>query len=247
VIKLADYESPFGTITILRAKTTGAVIYEQAGNFQSECDGDGISLVAYIHALYALIVEAKAESVLLIGGAGGTLGTMLARSGHAVTMVDINPTSFPLAREYFNLPDSVHCVVSDGREFLLSDARCYDAIVLDAYHGDRIPAHLQSLAFFRLVASRVARRGVVLANVHVTSDADIAAERMADCMANVWPEVRLLDTKGLNGRNAIVMAGAVARLNRPGLRMTPAADASVIAAELAMMNFRPRTNSDATS
>jgi len=237
VIKLADFDSPFGPITILRAKTTGAVIYEQAGNFQSECDSNGISLVAYIHALYALICEAKAHSVLVIGGGGGTLGTMLARNGHNVTMVDVNPASFPLARVYFNLPDSVHCVVADGREFLLSHARCHDAIVLDAYHGDRIPAHLQSLAFFRLVASRLAGHGVVLANVHVANDADIAAERMADCMANVWPGVRLLDTKGLNGRNAIVLAGAVARLNKPSLLITPAAEANVIDAELAKMDF----------
>ncbi len=240
MIKLGDYDSPFGTITVLCATSTGAIIYEQAGEFQSQSDKDGTSLAAYIHALFGLIWEAKAKSVLMIGGAGGTLGTMLVRKGCNVTIVDINSTSFPLARTYFSLPDSVRCVVADGRDFLLADAGSYDAIVLDAYEGDRIPAHLQSLSFFRLVRSRLAFGGAFFANIHIGNDMDIVADRIVACMADVWPEVRLLDTNGLRDRNAIAMAGAVSKLGRPYLLIFPAADANLIDAELAMMNYRHR-------
>lgn len=240
MIKLGEYDSPFGTISILCAIKTGTIIYEQAGEYQSECDKDGISLAAYIHALFGLVCEAKAKSVLMIGGAGGTLGSMLARKGCNVTIVDIDPTAFPLARAYFNLAESVRCEIGDGRDFLLSDAGSYDAIVLDAYHGARIPAHLQSLSFFRLVKSRLTPGGALFVNIHIAQEMEAVADQIVDCMSNVWPDVRLLDTSGTSIRNAIAMAGAVAALGTPHLLMSPTVAADLIAAELALMKYRVR-------
>jgi spermidine synthase len=240
MIRLGDYESAYGTITILKAKTTGAVIYEQQGYFQSEGDSNGTSLASYVHALFSLVWQANAQSVLMIGCAGGTLGTMLARAGRSVTIVDVNPVSFPLARLYFKLPESVECHVADGRAFLLDDARRYDAIVLDAYLGDYIPAHLQSIDFFKLLQSRLNSSGAMFANVHTADDLDDSAGRVAGHMAAAWPNVRILDTQGSRGRNAIIMAGAVSQLTRPYVLVPPAAEADVIDTELAMMSFRLR-------
>jgi 2-polyprenyl-3-methyl-5-hydroxy-6-metoxy-1,4-benzoquinol methylase len=118
MLKLGEYDSPFGTITVHCKTESGAIVYEQAGEFQSESDREGVSLATYVHALFGLIWETKAKTVLLIGGAGGTLGTMLARKGRNVTIVDINPTAFPLARAYFNLPETVWCEVADGARVL---------------------------------------------------------------------------------------------------------------------------------
>ena len=236
--KLGEFDSPYGTITILCNTGTGTVIYEQAGAYQSESDSQGVSLVAYIHALYGLVCESGAKSVLIIGCAGGTLGTMMTRNGCGVTIVDVNPTSFPIAKAFFNLPESVRCEVADGRDFLLSDTHTYDAIVLDAYQGTRIPSHLQSQSFFRLARSKLKTKGALFVNVHIEHDGDVVADRIVDCMANIWPEARLLDTHGLRDRNAIAMAGAVSGLSRPYLRMPPACDANVIDAELAMMTYR---------
>ena len=242
MIKLGDFNSPFGVITILRDNTTGSVIYEHEGNFQSESDSNGTSLVAYVHALFGLLREVRARSVLMIGGAGGTLGTMLAGAGCAVTIVDINPISFPLARMYFSLPEAVDCVVADGRDFLAEHAGRFDAIVVDAYQGAYIPARLRSSAFFRLASSRLSPQGVILANVHLAHGSDISAERVAHGMASVWKEVRVLDIEGARGRNAIVLAGTVASLTRPTLLMQPLNDAEVIATELAKMEFRQAGN-----
>src|SRR5512142_565342 len=113
MVRLEECVSDFGTITILRTRTTGSIVYEQRGHFQSECDSNGVSLAPYVHALYDFMRQLKAQSILLIGCAGGTLGTMLARDQCRVTIVDINPASFPLARRYFQLPNSVECHVAD--------------------------------------------------------------------------------------------------------------------------------------
>jgi spermidine synthase len=214
------------------------MLYEQGGCCQSEADINGVSLASYVHAMYDLLLQANAQKILLIGCGGGTLGTMLARAGRTVTIVDVNPTSFVLARRYFALTENVECNVADGKEFLRSVEQKYDAIVLDAYHGDRIPAHLKSLRFFQLLSSRLSPEGVVVANVHVKYDLDDDADRMAECMREVWADVRLLDSTDIGARNVIVMAGVVSELSVPVMLVPTAHAQDEIENELATMSYR---------
>jgi spermidine synthase len=239
MILLEVVESEFGTINIVKKRDSGVVTYMQGGCCQSEADSRGVSLASYIHALFGLLSQAKARKILLIGCGGGTLATMLSRGRCKVTIVDVNPMSFVLARQYFDLPPTVECHVRDGKSFLRSDSSVYDAIVLDAFHGDRIPSHLQSLRFFGLIRDRLAQRGVVLANVHVQHDSDRLPDRIASSMANVWPEVRLLDSEGFLSRNAVVMAGRVVNLLPPYVIVPPETEANLIDKELATMRYRP--------
>jgi spermidine synthase len=166
MIKIDTVETDFGTINVFKRRLTGAVTYEQGGCHQSEADGNGVSLASYIHAIFGLIYQSKAQKILLIGCGGGTLATMLSRLGKNVTVVDVNPASFALARQYFCLPKSVHCEVADGKSFLRTNMQVYDAVVIDAYQGHRIPTHLKSFAFYNLIRGRLSQRGVLLANVY---------------------------------------------------------------------------------
>jgi spermidine synthase len=238
MIKLETIESEFGTITVLKKRSTDIVSYQQGGFCQSEADRNGVSLAAYIHAIFGLIIQKKARNVLVIGCAGGTLATMLANAGCKVTVIDVNPDSFVLAKRYFALPDTVECHVKDGKSFLYSDTQRYDAIVLDAFHGHHIPAHLKSVSFYYLVADRLTQRGALFANIHVQHDFDIHADRIAGTLSRVFHDVRLLDSEGLPSRNAIVMAGAVSNLIAPKLLLLPQADHAAIEAELATLKFR---------
>jgi spermidine synthase len=238
MIKVEEIRSDFGAINIFKSISTGALIYEQGGCSQSSADGNGTSIASYIHAIFGFLSQSRARRILLIGGGGGTLATMLVRARRNVTIVDINPASFDLAKRYFGLPDSVAWHVEDGKSFLRSDTASYDAIVLDAFQGDRIPAHLQSKRFFRLVHDRLAERGAVLANVHVKHDLDGCADRIAHGMSKVWKSVRLLDSEGVLGRNAIVMAGDVSHLRAPHLLVAPASGANRIDRALTAMRFR---------
>jgi len=238
MITLVEHESRFGLISILRTKRTGSVIYRQAGHFQSEADGQGISLASYIHAIFGLIAQTCSRHVLMIGCGGGTLATMLVKARQEVTIVDADPAAFELGRRYFRLPTTVRCKTDDGYAFLTADANVYDAIVLDAFEGNRIPAHLQSPAFFRQVRRRLNPSGCVLANVHVTHDLDHAPDRLATGMANVFPQVRVLDTQGIVNRNAIVIGAAKVDFDAPSLLMPPNISAREIGDELAAMRFR---------
>ena len=239
MIRVDERKSRFGAITIFKTKKTGSFIYAQGDSFQSEADANGISLVAYIHAMFSLLRQAGSRNVLMIGCGGGTLATMLSNVDCKLTVVDIDPHAFLLARRYFRFPPDVACRVADGCEFLLSETGTFDAIVLDAFMEGNIPAHLKSAAFFSLVRKRVSPSGCVVVNVHVENDLDAAADRMASEMAKVWPDVRILDRVGQTNRNAILMAGGVRELQKPTLLMLPAMDAGEIVAELRRWHFAP--------
>lgn len=241
MIRIAKYHSDFGNIEVLRAKDTGSFIYRQGGCYQSECDPDGVSVVPYIHAIFGLLAQAQASDVLMIGCGGGSLATMLDRAGVRVTIVDINPSAFQIAHKHFGLPREIDCHVADGRDFLRGDRHRYDAIVLDAYSGRRIPDHLCAETFFGLVQTRLRNSsGCLLANVHARHDLDMMPDRVAAKLNRIWADVRLLDTRGLPDRNAVAMAGKVRDLVQPALLMPPSVGADEIERDLSLLAFRPR-------
>jgi spermidine synthase len=238
MITLAERKSRFGAITVLK-KPTGSLLYVQGDSFQSEADENGISLVCYIHAIFSLVQQAGSRRVLMIGCGGGTLATMLANIGCTLTVVDIDPNAFQLARRYFGFPAGITCRVADGSQFLLSEQDTFDAVVVDAFMDGRIPDHLTSSVFFALVQPRLDPEGSIFVNVHVENDRDDAADRVAAAMARTWSDVRILDRAGHAYRNAIVMGGGVSGFERPTLKMWPAIEVDEVIAELDTMQFRP--------
>jgi spermidine synthase len=238
MISLAEMDHEFGAIRVYRDKRTGDLTFLQGGCFQTKTDRNGVSLVTYVHALFGLVMQAKAQRILMVGCGGGSLASMLATAGKRLVVVDVNPAAIEIASRHFNLPDSVECHVDDGAEFLKSECGEFDAIIMDAYCGDRIPDHLRSTQFFRLSKSRLARpHGCFLANVHMIDDADPAAHDYGHAALEVWRNVRILDAPRAMYRNAIVAAGAVNGLRPPALMMSPATEAAALAEELARARF----------
>jgi spermidine synthase len=214
------------------------VSYWQGIDHQSHADRNGVSLAAYIHGIYGFLRQAGARKVLMIGGAGGTLATMLTKAGVAIVMVDISAKSFAIARDYFQLPDAVDCHVADGAKFVARDKARYDAIVLDAFDQDKIPKVFWSEKFFADAKARLKPGGVFLVNIVVQDDDDPVPDDFCRLMQTAWRTVRLLDTDGYVDRNAVALAGAVKDLKRPRLLMRPRQCARAIAAELKGLTFR---------
>lgn len=244
VIVVARRSGPFGDVEIRRSRKTGAHAYCEGSWCHSEADRNGVSLAAYVHALYALILQSGAGRVVVLGCAGGTLATMLARAGKRMTTVDIDPESFVLARAFFGLAPDIDCHVGDGRAFLQRTAARFDAIVVDAFHGHALPAHLCSPGFFRLAARRLAPDGAVLVNAVVAHDFDRIADRVAAGLAEAGLPTRILDTQGERDRNAIVLGGRAGRWQRPTLLVPSETDADALAAALRAMAFRDRRRAE---
>lgn len=238
MISLTAMDHEFGAIHVYRDKRTGDLTFLQGGCFQTKTDRNGVSLVTYVHALFGLVMQSKAQRILMIGCGGGSLASMLANADRRLVVVDVNAAAIEIAGRHFSLPDSVDCHVADGAEFLKGECCEFDAIILDAYCGDRIPDHLRSLEFLQLARLRLARpHGCFFANIHVIDDADPAALNYAETARDVWGTVRVLDAPRAMYRNAIVAAGAVGELRPPALMMSPVTEAAAVSEELARARF----------
>jgi spermidine synthase len=231
------HASNYGVIKLHFRKRSRTLTYEQKGGYQSTADRNGVSLDAHIHALYGLTLQRPGKNVLMIGCGGGTLGTMLARAGRKVSIVEIDPVSFTLAKRYFGLPQNVACHVGDGLAFMQATRRRYDVVITDAFTGEKIPAHMEGAAFFEAVGRCLRKEGVALVNVCLERKSDLTADRIAaGFKKGGWP-VRLLDSPG-GERNAIVLAGKVGNLRRPRLLIPPQARAKQTNKDLRAMFFR---------
>ena len=240
MLRLKSIASDYGRITILKRRSLGSTLYEQDGRIQSEADRNGVSVAYYIHALFSLIEQMGGKNILMIGCGGGTLATMLCRSSHNVKVIDINPISFSLAKKYFALPTEVRCQIGDGETSLIEDNSTYDAIIIDAFQGSRIPPHLYSGRFYDLARRRLTPSGAIFINIILQHDLDRQADQVSESMFGPFQAIRILDVPGGRERNAIVAAGNVAHLQRPELIMSPLSSIAAIEHDLGKMTFRAR-------
>ena len=225
---------------IIRDINTGKVSYWQNEYHQSAGDARGVSAADYIHAMYFFLMQAQSKDVLMIGCGGGTLATMLHRSGVKVTVVDLHRLSIDIARDYFHMPADIECHAADGIAYLKKHRRRHDAIVLDAFGMRGMPEKFKTPAFFALAKSRLKVRGsLFLMNVIVDDDDDTTPDNLVRALRKQWGKVRLLDTDGWVERNAVIAAGSVTKLKKPLLLIPPSPGAAKLARELAILDWRP--------
>jgi len=122
-------------------------------------------------ALYAYGLErltsarGMPKSVLIWGLGAGVFARALAEAGVQVTVIEIDPMSEKVAREYFGLPASVKVIIGDARTETSKLTEKYDVLVLDAFSGDTPPFHLLTQEAFVDLKERLAPNGLVVANI----------------------------------------------------------------------------------
>jgi spermidine synthase len=156
-VKIAERESANGRHRVLMFD----------GLFQTGVYLDtGASIFPYAHVIAAGLSALEPGShIVVVGVGGGILPTLLSNMGYQVTGVDIDPRMPALASQWFNMPDSVRIVIGDGRQFIQDLAPAsVDAIVLDAFTGDREPVHLMTLEFIEACKRAVKPNGMIVVN-----------------------------------------------------------------------------------
>lgn len=124
-------------------------------------------------ATIGAVVAERLERALLVGLGGGSYARFLRRHFPRVRIdvVEIDPIMVRLAREYFGFRKGrdLRLFVEDAAGFVADAAADaawrYDFVFLDAYHGQKIPAPLARLAFFRAVSALLEPGGKAVANV----------------------------------------------------------------------------------
>jgi spermidine synthase len=116
----------------------------------------------------ALAYNPAAKRILFVGlGAGSSQKRLLREFPQLeLTVVELDPVVAEVARRWFHVPSSprLRVEIGDGRRYLAEHERRWDAIVVDAFFADAIPAHLVTHEFLELARSRLAPGGVVVTN-----------------------------------------------------------------------------------
>jgi len=175
---LARFAGPNGKISVVEDPSTGARLYLEGGVTQSCVLPGGEAGVAYIRLMAALLAERA--NVLLLGCGGGALATMLHHRASRVTVVEVNPISFQLARTFFWMPDGIECITADMRQFARTQTRSFDAIGIDV--GGSCFAYAEVLEPATIARLRRALRagGRIAVNISLEAPDDPMPGRIAD-------------------------------------------------------------------
>jgi spermidine synthase len=136
----------------------------------------------------------RLEQVLCIGLGAGILPRQLAAEGIQVDVVEINPLILSVAREFFDFEESprTHVFIDDGRRYLRSNTRRYDAILIDAFSGDTAPEHLMTVEAFSEAARSLADDGILILNTFADfqSPRHSYSSALEATLTSVFPSVR---------------------------------------------------------
>jgi len=181
VRKLATRQGYFGKIRIVERISDGARFYLTGASLQTHIDKTGVSLFGYTNAM-KLMLRGK-ERVLMIGGAGGSLATMLARKGHRVEVVDIDPVARDLASEFFGLDGRVTWVTMDAGDYLAASDEVYDAVVMDACTSEHTVSAFTRAEWIEGAMKSVADRGALMVNLSYDEPPPFDTRDLADAVA----------------------------------------------------------------
>jgi spermidine synthase len=199
---LGRYQGRCGQIEVVEFQKDGSRLYFEEGVHQSKAAPDGESQYTYVKLMDTLL--AQAANVLVLGCGGGTLGTMLFRQGKRVTIVDHNPISFVIARQFFALPAGVSCVVSDFRDFLFQSTTEFDGIAIDVggpgfSFGDEF-----DMPTCRAVRAALVPNGRIVMNMLADHDFDPVPDRIARRLSGGTLRAQIFDEPGIPSRNAVI-------------------------------------------
>ncbi|MGE3961903.1 MAG: spermidine synthase [Dehalococcoidia bacterium] len=137
--------------------------------YYTETSGAGIALTSHAE------MRTRPLRVAVVGLGTGTLAAYARNEEHWM-FIDVNPLVPEIATDRFSyLADArgrgatVDVVIGDARLVLEDTAGedLYDVLVLDAFSGDAIPAHLLTVEAFEMYRERLAAGGVIA--VHISN------------------------------------------------------------------------------
>ncbi len=183
-----------GTRVELRARSRRGEFYESVVDV-----ADPTKLILeYSRTVYAAAYfqpEPKRALIIGLGGAGVHRLFATAYPDALLQTVELDPMILALcqSRLEFKPTAKTPVTIMDGRMFVKRDTTKYDWILLDAFRGSYVPAHLKTEEFLRECAARLGDQGVFINNLHEGTElfyADIKT------MQKVFPQVVLLNPPG---------------------------------------------------
>lgn len=165
---------------------------------------DSLTGMYYDYALAApLMAGGDAQEVLILGMGTGTYARQCMKyfGDISVEGVEIDRKITDLARQYFELPESVNVTTYDGRAFLQAVDKKYDVIMVDAYQDITIPFQMSSVEFFTMVREHLKEDGVMVVNMNMQSGEEGSInEYLTDTISSVFNTVYTVNVIGSTNR-----------------------------------------------
>jgi spermidine synthase len=149
-----------------------------------------------------LLLHPDPKRVLVIGlGSGMTAGAVALHPVEEIDVIEIEPAVVEAAgffakdnREVLKDPRT-HLAIADGRNFLLASGRQYDVITSEPSNPwIRGIGNLFSLEFYKLVAKRLAPRGIVCQWIHAQNLSPDDVKMVVKTFRSVFPHTTVWST-----------------------------------------------------
>lgn len=161
--ELARRDGLFGSISVMERQSDGARLYCINDSVQTLMLPEGVSGFGYVHATMLLV--AKARNLLMIGGGGGSLATMLAREGARVTVIEIDPAAEAIARDFFGLHGGVNWLTADPIAFVENYGGVFDAVIIDACDCNGLVSPFDQPQVIANILAKVCPAGSLIVNL----------------------------------------------------------------------------------
>jgi spermidine synthase len=120
-------------------------------------------------SLAALAFLDRPRNYLFVGLGMGAVPSYLwtVQPDADIDVIEIDPEVIRTAVDWFGLKttDNLRVACGDGREFIKTTGRRYDAVFLDAYKDLGVPGHLTTVEFMREVRAVLRPGGVAVSNL----------------------------------------------------------------------------------
>ncbi|MBO5069602.1 MAG: fused MFS/spermidine synthase [Roseburia sp.] len=172
---------------------------------------DSLTGMYYDYALLAPTMANVQEGadILVLGMGTGTFAYQCEKYFQGVNIegVEIDEKITSLAKEYFEMSDSMKVTTYDGRAYLQAVDTKYDVIMVDAYQDITIPFQMSSVEFFTMVKEHLKDGGVMVVNMNMySSEEGNINDYLADTIATVFPYVYTVDVAGSTNRELFASA-----------------------------------------
>jgi SAM-dependent methyltransferase len=199
---IGRFQGTLGEIVIWESLTSGDRLYLEGEIFQSQSSPSGESRLKYVQMFQRFLQPAN--NVLLLGCGGGNLATMLARTGKRVVVVDCNPTSFEIAREYFGMPTEIACITADFRQFLAETDESFDGIGIDVGGPGFCYREQFDAGTCSAIVGKINPGGRAILNMLVENDHDAAPDEIGADLSVGKSSGWILDRPGVPDRNVLI-------------------------------------------
>jgi len=156
----------------------------------------------------------RAKNALLLGLGAGILAKQLVKREVEVTAVELEPRIGEVARQYFDLPDSVRLFYEDARTYLNRSQEHYDIVFLDVFAAENTPWYMMTTEAIERIKKLLHPDGILVINTFAWVDG-VSPEvvRLESALLESFDDVRVFVSsygegeKGREMTNAVLVAG----------------------------------------